>query len=418
MRLRSWLETVKKAGRRKFLRWGGIAVAILLLISASYYAGLSRGPAGLSEQSQEGVELYAAALNLVQDEYVDQGQLDPDEQARAAIQGMLDSIGDKGHTRLLTPEESERNEQSISGRYVGVGIQIKKRDGEAVVTAPIDGSPASEAGIRPGDVVVGVDGENVEDRDLSDISRMIRGEEGSQVSITFRSDGEDRQLTLERSEIDVAAASWNMVPGTSTAYVRLSSFSAESAGELEETLSEARDAGAERLVLDLRNNPGGRLDQAVASAELFLEPESVVYIRQDAEGDREKVRTSGTSDGGTFEAPMTVLVNGGTASSAEILAGALRDNERARLVGTTTFGTGTVLQPYELDDGSELLLGIAEWLTPDGDFIRENGIEPGVKAELGGDQEPLYPNGESGLSREEILSRDSQLERAVELVRG
>jgi carboxyl-terminal processing protease len=115
---------------------------------------------------------------------------------------------------------------------------------------------------------------------------------------------------------------------------------------------------------------------------------------------------------------MTVLVNGGTASSAEILAGALRDNERARLVGTTTFGTGTVLQPYELDDGSELLLGIAEWLTPDGDFIRENGIEPGVKAELGGDQEPLYPNGEDGLSREEILSRDSQLERAVELVRG
>jgi carboxyl-terminal processing protease len=141
-------------------------VLVLLLISASYYAGLSRGPAGFSEQGQEGVELYAEALNLVQDEYVDQGQLDPDEQARAAIQGMLDSIGDKGHTRLLTPEESERNEQSISGRYVGVGIQIKERDGEAVVTAPIDGSPASEAGIRPGDVIVGVDGENVEDRDL------------------------------------------------------------------------------------------------------------------------------------------------------------------------------------------------------------------------------------------------------------
>jgi carboxyl-terminal processing protease len=417
MRLREWLETVKKAGSRRFLRWGGIVVAIVLLTSASYYAGLSRGPAGLSEQSQEGVKLYAEALNLVQDEYVDQGQLDPDEQARAAIQGMLDSVGDKGHTRLLTPEESERNEQSISGRYVGVGIQIEGRDGAAVVTAPIDGSPASEAGIEPGDVIVGVEGENVEDRDLSDISRMIRGEEGSQVSITFRRDGEDRRLTLERSEIDVAAASWNMVPGTSAAHVRLSSFSAESAGELEETLSEVRDAGAERLVLDLRNNPGGRLDQAVESAKLFLDPESVVYIRQDAEGDREKVRTSGTPDGGTFEAPMTVLVNGGTASSAEILAGALRDNERARLVGTTTFGTGTVLQPYELDDGSELLLGIAEWLTPDGDFIRENGIEPGVEAELDGDQEPLYPNGEDGLSREEILSRDSQLQRALELVR-
>jgi carboxyl-terminal processing protease len=262
--------------------------------------------------------------------------------------------------------------------------------------------------------VVAVDGEHVEDLELPEISERIRGEEGSRVEITFRRDGEERRLTLERSEIDVSAASWNMIPDTRTAHVRLSSFSAESAEELEETLGEARDAGAERFVLDLRNNPGGRLDQAVESASLFLEPDSVAYIRQDAEGEREKIRTSG---GGAVEAPMTVLTNGGTASSAEILAGALRDNGRARLIGTTTFGTGTVLQPYELDDGSELLLGIAEWLTPDGDFIRENGIEPGFVVELSEDQEHLYPDDENGLSREKILSRDAQLERAVELVR-
>ncbi|WP_053057675.1 S41 family peptidase [Rubrobacter aplysinae] len=411
-------ESGKRFGLRRFVRQAALVAGVLVLVSAAYYAGLSRGPAGLSGGSQEGVTLYAEALNLVQDEYVDQEALDPDEQARAAIRGMLDSLGDKGHTRLLTPDESERNEESISGRYVGVGIRIEDRDGEAVVTSPIDGSPAAEAGVESGDVVVAVDGENVEGLELSGVSERIRGEEGTEVGITLRRDGEERSVSLERSEIDVSAASWSLLPGTQTAHVRLSSFSSESAGELETALSEARAAGAERFVLDLRNNPGGQLEQAVESAGLFLESGSVVYIRQDAEGDREKVRVSGGDAAIEADTPMTVLVNGGTASSAEILAGALRDNGRARLVGATTFGTGTVLQPYKLDDGSELLIGIAEWLTPDGDFIRDNGIQPGVKVKLGEDEEPVYPNDEDGLSLEEILSRDAQLERAVELLGG
>jgi carboxyl-terminal processing protease len=412
---RSWFETGKRTGRRRFVRWVALGAGVVVLVSAAYYAGLSQSPAGISGDSQEGVELYAEALDLVQDEYVDQGALDTEAQTRAAIRGMIESLGDKGHTRLLTPGEAERNEESISGRYVGVGVQIEERAGEAVVSAPIDGSPAERAGVKSGDIIVAVDGESVENVELPEVSNRVRGEEGSSVDLTLRRDGgEEINVTLERSEIDVSSASWRMIPDTRTAHLRLSSFSSESAGELEEALSGSREAGAERFVLDLRDNPGGQLDQAVEAAELFLEPGSVVYIRQDAEGDREKVRASG---GDPVETPMTVLVNGGTASSAEILAGALRDNGRARVVGTTTFGTGTVLQPYELDDGSELLLGVAEWLTPDGNFIRENGIEPSVQAELGEDQEPVFPDDATGLSREEILSRDDQLERALELVR-
>jgi carboxyl-terminal processing protease len=412
---RSWFETGKRTGRRRFVRWVALGAGVVVLVSAAYYAGLSQSPAGISGDSQEGVELYAEALDLVQDEYVDQGALDTEAQTRAAIRGMIESLGDKGHTRLLTPGEAERNEESISGRYVGVGVQIEERAGEAVVSAPIDGSPAERAGVESGDIIVAVDGESVENVELPEVSNRVRGEEGSSVDLTLRRDGgEEINVTLERSKIDVSSASWRMIPDTRTAHLRLSSFSSESAGELEEALSGSREAGAERFVLDLRDNPGGQLDQAVEAAELFLELGSVVYIRQDAEGDREKVRASG---GDPVETPMTVLVNGGTASSAEILAGALRDNGRARVVGATTFGTGTVLQPYELDDGSELLLGVAEWLTPDGNFIRENGIEPSVQAELGEDQEPVFPDDATGLSREEILSRDDQLERALELVR-
>jgi carboxyl-terminal processing protease len=412
---RSWFETGKRTGRRRFVRWVALGAGVVVLVSAAYYAGLSQSPAGISGDSQEGVELYAEALDLVQDEYVDQGALDTEAQTRAAIRGMIESLGDKGHTRLLTPGEAERNEESISGRYVGVGVQIEERAGEAVVSAPIDGSPAERAGVESGDIIVAVDGESVENVELPEVSNRVRGGEGSSVDLTLRRDGgEEINVTLERSKIDVSSASWRMIPDTRTAHLRLSSFSSESAGELEEALSGSREAGAERFVLDLRDNPGGQLDQAVEAAELFLELGSVVYIRQDAEGDREKVRASG---GDPVETPMTVLVNGGTASSAEILAGALRDNGRARVVGATTFGTGTVLQPYELDDGSELLLGVAEWLTPDGNFIRENGIEPSVQAELGEDQEPVFPDDATGLSREEILSRDDQLERALELVR-
>lgn len=407
-------DTYSKPDRVPLLRWLALGVGVVGLMAASFYVGRVQSPAGMSEEGQRSVELYAEALNLVQDEYVDQGSLNPDEQAHAAIRGMIESLGDKGHTRLLTPEESARNEEDISGRYVGIGIQLEEREGEAVVSSPMDGSPAAEAGVESGDVIIAVDGENVEDTGLTRVSERVRGEEGSRVEVTFLRDGEERVVELRRSEIDVSSASWRMVPDTRTAHLRLSNFSSESAEELEAALDEAREAGAQRFVLDLRDNPGGQLNQAVQTAELFLEPGSVVYLRQNAEGDREEVDTSG--GGGPVEAPMTVVVNGGTASSAEILAGALRDNGRAEAVGTRTFGTGTVLQPYELDDGSELLLGIAEWLTPDGEFIRENGIAPSERAELEDGQEPLTPDEASGLSREEILERDAQLERALDLV--
>jgi carboxyl-terminal processing protease len=198
--------------------------------------------------------------------------------------------------------------------------------------------------------------------------------------------------------------------------VRLSSFSDDSAEKLGQAFEEARSAGARRFILDLRNNPGGRLDQAVQMAGDFLEPGSVVYVREDASGEREEIKAGGGAE--RTGAPIAVLVNGGTASSSEILAGALRDNDRATVIGETTFGTGTVLSEFVLRDGSAILLGVAEWLTPNGDFIRETGIEPDVKVPLAPDDHPLTPTEARDLSREEILERDAQLARALENLRG
>ncbi len=408
-----WIRSDKKGARRGGALRLLVFVAILAATAAgSFYAGRSQSPANLQERDRESLELYAEALDVVRDDYVDQGAVDPEKLTHGAIKGMLDTLGDEGHTRFLTPEEREQNQEGLSGTYVGIGVQLEARGDDVVVTAPIEGSPAERAGVESGDVVVGVGGESVRDAEISGIVSKVKGPEGTSVRLTVSRDGDEKVFDLRREEIDSPAVTWARVPGTDVAHVQLSTFSDDAAGELREAFGEAREAGAERFVLDLRNNPGGRLDQAVEVAGFFLEPGSIAYVRKDASGEREPIEVEGET--GLTDAPLVVLVNNGSASSSEIVAGSLRDNDRATVVGQTTFGTGTVLSEFELDDGSSILLGVAEWLTPDGDFIRETGIEPDVKVRQGEGDEPVSPAEWREIGREEALERDAQLRTALE----
>jgi len=408
--------TKRKRGRGPLVRVLLLAALLVAVGYGAYEYGKSQSPAGLSGPDRESLRLYAEALDAVRDGYVDREAIDPKKQTYGAIEGMLDSLGDEGHTRFLTPEERRENEQGLSGNYVGIGVQLEDRDGRVVVASPIEGSPADRAGIESGDVLVAVNGRSVSGQELDRIADRVKGPEGTRVKITVLRDGEERTFYLERAEIESPAVSWAMVPGTGVAHIRLSSFSDDSARELRAAFEEARLDGAERFVLDLRDNPGGRLEQAVEMAGFFLEPGSVVYIRRDASGERTPVRADGEAQ--LAEVPLAVLVNGGSASSAEILAGALRDNDRATVIGQRTFGTGTVLSEFVLSDGSAILLGVAEWLTPDGDFIRDTGIEPDIRVGLDEGEEPLSPSQTEGLSREEISRRDPQLWRAVRELAG
>ncbi|MBA2377434.1 MAG: S41 family peptidase [Rubrobacteraceae bacterium] len=410
-----WNETKNKGRRNSPLaRFVFIALFVAAVGGAGYAYGVSQSPASLSEADLESVEVYAEALDAVRGDYVDQESINPERQTYGAIEGMLDSLGDEGHTRFLTPEEREDNQAGLSGTYVGVGIQIEDREDRVVVSSPIEGSPAERAGVESGDVVIAVDGDDIAGEDVSEIADMVRGPEGSEVRVTVTRDGEEMTFDLLRSEINSPSVYWEMIPDSGTAHVRLASFSNDSAEELASVFAEARSAGAEEFILDLRDNPGGRLDQAVEMAGLFMEEDSVVYVRREADGERSEVETSGEPE--FPDAPMTVLVNEGSASSSEILAGALRDNDRATMVGETTFGTGTVLSEFELSDGSSMLLGIAEWLTPDGDFIRETGIDPDIEVALGEDGELVAPTELDELSQSEAFDRDPQLERAFEEV--
>jgi len=389
-----------------------LVVVLLATALGAYMVGRSQSPATLDEKDRKSLALYAEALDTVRKNYVDQKDIDPKKETYGAIEGMLETLGDGGHTRFLTPAERKQNDQSLSGTYVGIGVQLETKNGEVVVAAPIDGSPAEKAGISSDDVLVAVDGKSVRGDEVSEVVEKVKGPEGTRVELTVRHDGQKRTYNLQRAEIDSPVASWALIPGTRVAIVFLSSFSDDSAQELENAFEEAKAAGARRFILDLRNNPGGRLDQAVEMAGYFLEPESIVYIRKDASGEREEITVEGDPE--STEAPLAVVVDGGSASSAEILAGALRDNDRAPVIGETTFGTGTVLSEFVLRDGSSILLGVAEWLTPNGDFIRNTGITPDVKVSLSKGTEPLTPDDASDLSREEILEKDAQLRTAYE----
>ncbi len=348
-----WKDTTDKLDRRVVLvRVLSLLVVMLTLMLAAYLYGRSQSPVGISAENREGVVLYAEALKVVEDDYVGQEEIDPQEQTYGAIEGMLDSLGDEGHTRFLSPEEAEKSREALSSTYVGIGIRLDERDGEAVVMAPADGSPAEEAGIESGDVIVAVDGENVKEEDTEEIGGRIRGPEGTTVDLTMlRDDEEELEFSVERAELEVPVASWNLIPGTDVAHLRLATFSENSAEKLEGAVAAAREAGAQSFVLDLRSNPGGLVEQAEEVAAQLLPAGSPIYVRRDAVGEEETTVPEGSEPLG---APLVVLVDEGSSSSAEIVAGALRDSGRAEVIGETTFGTGTVLDEYLLSDGSAM----------------------------------------------------------------
>jgi carboxyl-terminal processing protease len=289
-------------------------------------------------------------------------------------------------------------------------------DGLPVIVAPFDGSPAEEAGIEAGDIIIEVDDEDVTAWPLNDVVDHIRGEAGTEVELTvLRPDeGKSLEIPITRGEIDAPTATWAMVPGTPVGLIRLSQFSADATDELTTAIREAQVAGATSLIMDVRNNPGGLLQQAARVTSQFVKGGNVLQ-QEDAAGKRQvfPVKRGGMAT----DIPMVVLVNRGSASASEIFAGAMQDHERAILVGETTFGTGTVLETFPLADGSALMLGTSQWLTADGRLIRKQGIEPDVIVEIPIGTEWLSPSVLEDLTVEELLeSEDARVLKALELL--
>jgi len=401
-----------------------IVLSLLVLTSAAFGAGIALGGSGLlfepgvaraADQPAE-FDIFWQAWNTVHRYFVDQEALDTTQLTYGAIRGMIGALGDEGHTVFLTPEEVARHQTDVSGVYSGIGARIGMEDGLPVIVAPFDGSPAQAAGVKAGDIIIEVDDEDVTSWPLNDVVENIRGEKGTQVELTVLRPDESKsyEITITRGEIDAPTATWAMLPGTDVALVRLSQFSADANDELVAAIREAEAAGADALIMDVRNNPGGLLDQAVNVTSQFVKDGNVLQ-EADAAGRRKvyPVRRGGVAT----DIPMVVLINRGSASSSEIFAGAMQDHDRAIVVGETTFGTGTVLQPFPLSDGSALMLGTKQWLTADGRLIRKQGIEPDVTVELPIGTELIYPSLMEGMTVQELLeSEDAQVLKALELL--
>jgi carboxyl-terminal processing protease len=396
---------------------GGHPVAMGVAAAPDASAAASHQPGGpgsvVPEGAPEDFGVFWEALKLVQDRYVDPSKLGDENLTRGAIRGMVEALGDTGHTVFLTPEQVQAESDQLSGRISGIGIMVDTRAGQPLIISVFGGSPADKAGLRAGDLITSVDGQPTERLTVDEVIKRVRGDAGTAVTlgITHR-DGSTAEVPIVRAEIVVPPATWAFVPGTKIADIHLSQFSSGAADGVRSALTDALAQGAEGLVLDLRGNPGGLVEQAVDVASLFLPEGTTVYGQQDRSGTRTEVASKGAPL--APDLPLVVLADYGSASSAEIVAAALQDNGRAEVVGQRTFGTGTVLNPFTLSDGSAIMLGVIEWLTPKGNGIFDVGITPDIEVQLPTDGAPSEPSALEHQTRKEFRQgNDTQLQRAV-----
>lgn len=362
--------------------------------------------------------LIAEAWNTIDRFYVDRTAVKPENLTYGAISGMVDALGDTGHSTFLTPEMVRQLHVAEKGQLKGVGLEVRmNRSRQVVIVAPMDNSPAQRAGLRSGEIILSVDGKDIAGMPLSEVVPMISGPVGTQVELGILDPRTHRlhTVTIVRATIKINDVTWKPFPGSADiADVRIAAFDDHMSDDLRTALNDMKSQGIRGMVMDLRNNPGGVLDQAVAVASQFLTGGNVLLVK-DAQG---KITPVPVQPGGlATNMPMAVLINGGSASAAEIVAGALRDRHRAELIGETTFGTGTVLNEFPLTGGSALLLAVDEWLTPDGQSFWHKGISPEITVDLPTDVNPLVPTDLAGMTAAQLhSSEDKQILRGLEWV--
>lgn len=365
-----------------------VAAAITVLLAISSFAagylvndmialhtGTARG-AGDGEQ----FGLLREAWGWVEGSYL--GEIPPIQQVTyGAIRGALNELGDP-YTVFVEPPAREQERETLRGSFGGIGAHISRRENGDVLLEPFPENPAATAGIEAGDILLAVDGQAIGDElTVEEIAERIRGEKGTTVTLTVRKLGAERAVDIEvvRGDILIPSVSYRLLAEAPTVgYIQLSRFSGESSNEIEGALQDLQQQGARHLILDLRGNGGGLLDAAIEVADHFL-IDGPILFQQSRDQPERVFEADGEAAAG--DTPLLILVDGGTASSSEILAGALQDRDRALLVGSPTFGKGSVQLVYDLSDGSSVHVTASRWLTPDKHQIDQQGLAPDIQVE-------------------------------------
>ena len=337
--------------------------------------------------------------NLISQQHVDRDGFESEEFDEGAIRGLLAALGD-AHTNYVPPEAFQIDNEDLYGSFEGIGANVQMNaDGKLFIVAPLDGSPAEAAGLRSGDLILAVNGESIEGLSLLEAVNLIRGPRGSEVTLLVRHLGqlEEVDLVVRRDRIELDSVLVRNRPEDRFAHIRLTTFYSDTPEDLAKAIEEQQANGAEGLILDVRDNPGGLLSSVVEVVSMFID-EGLILYELDGAGRRTDHRSR--NPGQFSDIPLVILANRGSASASEIVVGALQDHERAQIVGDKTFGKGSVNRLYRLGNGGGLYLTFAKWYTPEGRLIEGNGIEP--------DHEVT--------SRDRQRAETIQLEKAVEVM--
>ncbi len=328
--------------------------------------------------------------------------IDDEVLANGSTDGMVDALGDP-HTAFTDAKTAAISRTDLQGSFEGIGATVEMREGRLTVVAPITGSPAEKAGILPGDVILEVNGTVIQGMDITQAISLIRGPKGSNVKLKVqRTKQAPFEVSIVRDTIRTTFVTSRMIEGTSVAYVRLNDFGATAPEELNAALQALNAQKPKALVFDVRRNPGGFLNVAVDIASQFLKPGQTVLIEKDKNGNAQQLRAK--AGGLATDIPMVLLIDGGSASASEILAGALRDYKRATIIGVKSYGKGSVQNVHTLSDKSELRVTIAHFFSPLDKEINEVGIDPDIEVKITDD--------------DIAKKRDPQLDKAVEFLKA
>jgi carboxyl-terminal processing protease len=346
--------------------------------------------------------LFWDAYNKLQENFIDPSQIDNQKIVYGAIEGMTKSLGDP-YTDFFDPEQAHRFQQDLSGSFEGIGVEIGIKKNLLTVIAPLEGTPGQKAGLKAGDIIVKIDGKDSTSMTTDDAVNLIRGQKGTQVTLTIAREGQSgtQDIKITRGTITIPPMKWELKDGN-IAYIQIFQFDESLSLDFQTAAREILQSPAKKIVLDLRNNPGGYLEVAQAVAGWFLENGQTVTI-EDLGGSKEQQIYKAAGNSNLLSYPIVVLINEGSASASEILAGALRDNRKVELIGMKSFGKGSVQEVINLRGGSFLKITIAKWLTPNGNSISEVGLEPDVKVEF---------------TDQDIKDgKDPQLDKALEIIK-
>ncbi|MDP8212561.1 MAG: S41 family peptidase [Candidatus Zapsychrus exili] len=350
---------------------------VLTLLSISTYS-YSEAEKDIKDDLYSQIELFSYSLTTIQSDYVE--KLSPQELIYGSLKGMLSSLDP--HSQFLKPEEYIDLKTETQGKFGGLGIEISVRDGLLTVITPIEDTPAWDAGLKPGDRIVKIEDELTKNITLSEAVKKLRGDPGTEVNITVLREKpfELLEISIIREIIHIQDVKNTQILKDGVGYIRLVEFREDSAKEFRKALDELKEAGADSLILDLRNNPGGLLNVAIKITEEFV-PEGQTIVSTKGRRLSQNTLTISTNKNHLIDWPIVVLINAGSASGSEILAGALKDNKLAVIVGTKSFGKGSVQSVIPLPDGSGLRLTTSKYFTPSGESIHEKGIEPDIVVE-------------------------------------